>query len=146
MSQYWMHRKDDSKNLHHCIDNYECIEVFIRRVGSYGGEVKLTKKMNRNKLEVKYEKGLIKVIIDGNLGFSCIDADDSFKGFSIEYRNEHGMPYWDMKHPSDDQEVYQSVLRNIWDNHLVEISFKGKIPLEEDGEFYKNWTKWRIRK
>lgn len=146
MTQFWMDAKDDFKNLKYCIDNFECIDIFIRLCGSMGGDVIVNQCMTGKVLTAINDDG-IKLFIDGKEVFHHTGTKD-FKGWSVEYREDiFDMPC-DIIHPDDEcPELFQSTLRNIWNEHfLVEISFKGRIPLEEDGEFYENWKRWRIRK
>ncbi|HQL67132.1 MAG TPA: hypothetical protein PK151_06250 [Caldisericia bacterium] len=146
MSQFWMNAKDDFMNLKYCIDNFECVDVFIRLMGSMGGDIIVNQTMTGKVLTATNEDG-IKLFIDGKEVFHHTGTTD-FKGWSVEYREDiFDMPC-DIVHPDDEcPELFQSTLRNIWNEYfLVEISFKGRIPLEEDGEFYENWSRWRIRK
>lgn len=146
MSQFWMNGKDDFKNLKYCIDNFECLDVFIRLMGSMGGDIIVNQTMTGKVLTATDVDG-IKLFIDGKEVFHHTGITD-FKGWSVEYREDiFDMPC-DIVHPDDEcPELFQSTLRNIWNEYfLVEISFKGRIPLEYDGEFYENWSRWRIRK
>ena len=147
MPQFWMDAKDDFKNLKYCIDNFECLDVFIRLCGSKGGNVFVNQDMIGKVLTATNDDE-IKLFIDDKEVFHHRQTEQ-VKGWSIEYRKkDFAMPCFDLVHPDDEcPELFQSTLRNIWSEHfLVEISFKGRIPLEEDGEFYKNWKRWRIRR
>jgi len=145
MTQFWMDRKDDLKNLQYCIDNFECLSVFIRLAGSLGGTRKVLEKMEGRKLGFAGDYSDLKLLIDDKTVFDHKESDDSFKGWSVEYRNDFGMPVFEMSSPDETcHSLFQSTLRNMWGDHLVEISFRGKIPLIQDGEFYENWKRWRI--
>jgi hypothetical protein len=142
-----MNAKDDFKNLKYCDVNFECIHVFIRLMGSMGGDIIVNQDMTGKELVILHDDREIKLFIDCEEVFHHRQTEQ-VKGWSIEYRKEmFGMPC-DIIHPDDEcPELFQSTLRNIWNEYfLVEISFKGRIPLEEDGEFYKNWKRWRIRR
>jgi hypothetical protein len=164
MEQYWMPRKLDFKNLRACLDMHgqDADRLFVRLVGSMGGTHKVDEALMGRTLDFrkhpKKDGGGISLLVDGKeaFRFPLMDVD---KGFSLAYERfheggpntfarmvmlSHGEDPYDPSLP----EPTRSVLRQIWDDHLVEIHFSGRINLKFHSWWNKErtWKLWTIAK
>lgn len=154
MTQYWTDIKKHDEILQYCLDNFECVHLFIRLAGSWGGTRLCDAEMKGRKLSFKTTDTHIQFYIDDCMEFEFL-KDFYNKGFSIEYRRNDGfhIPYFyaDRDNPNDPQVPNDclSVLRMMYEHTLVEISFKNKIPLfldeiDEGGNFRTFHVKERV--
>jgi len=144
-----MPHKLDYKHLRTCIDNYESDQLFIRLVGSYGGTKKVNEMLEGKSLDFKKNKNGLYLLIDKKEVFH-FPLKDTHKGFSIAYERFH--TDGSMHLPAGLTSPYdptfpkpkRSYLRAVWDNHLMEIFFKGRIDIKfhswMDKPHLKYWT------
>jgi len=120
-----------------------------------GGTVKVSEDLENKKLDFKKDKSGLYFSIDNEeiFNFSLEDYKYFDKGFSLAYHRETpdgkflfldglGDPY-DKEHP----EPKNSILRQVFDSHLTEITFEGRVDLK----FHSWWEKphtayWTIDK
>jgi len=139
MTQYLMRKEKDSKNLKNVIKNYEPLWFNVRPFSLGNAKTKVAEDLRGKKFNFLFLNGL-KFSSDRDLIY--LPLNDYKYGFKMEYRNEEGLfeppegrrIYPFELYPDDPSmpEVYQSVLRNVIDDLLIEISFKGKVKLEYD--------------
>ena len=156
MEQYWMPKKLDFKNLRLCLDNYLPDFLFIRLMGSSGGTVKVNQDLKNRKLDFRKDKFGLYLLIDSNEVFH-FPLKDYKKGFSLKYERfepikdgiekmivlSHEVDPYDPALP----EPRRSRLRNDLDDHLIEISFVGRVNLKFHSWFEKPyWKNWTIDK
>ena len=148
-----MSKEKDMDNLKFCLDNYSSDFIYIREVGSRGGKVKVDENLEGKALDFKKDSSGLIFLIDSEEIFK-FPLEDYQKGFSIAYERieptengigrrvilgEGGDPY-DKELP----EPRRSFLRNVWDSHLLEIFFKGRIDLEFDSWWEEpHWKYWK---
>lgn len=168
MEQYWMPKKLDFKNLRLCLDNYQTEWIYIRDCGGYNpdgsyrmqGLTKVNKNLEGKSLDFRKDKSGLHILIDNGEVFHFplkrYDSEDT-NGFSLAYERikptEDGIgrmvmlgtgidPY-DPKLP----EPRRSFLRHIFDDHLVEIFFKGRVNLKFHSWWKKpHWKYWKVVK
>lgn len=141
-----MPRQLDFENLRKCIDNYPAERLFIRDCGgvredgSYRmhGKTKVNEELEGRVLDFSLEDGLDFLIDGAKVWHFGLEGYD--KGFSLAYeRIVDGKRYFASTgvDPDDPElpEPRRSFLRHVWDDHLIEIYFKGRIPLK----FYSWW-------
>lgn len=154
MEQYWMPRNLDFKNLRFCLNNYSPEFLYIRLVGSCGGDVKINESLENKQLNFKKNKSGLHMLIDSKEVFH-FPLKDYSKGFSVGYirmeKDEKGVerriiqsagfnPY-DFSLP----EPKKSILRTVLDDHLMEIDFKGRINLKFNSWWIKPyWKYWTV--
>ena len=133
MTQYLMRLEKDSENLNSAIEKYENLFFFARPAFTSGIEMSpIVENLDGKKLKFIFQNGL-KFSSDKDLIF--LPLKDYKFGFKVEYQSENESrmyPYYDNPNNSTMPSVYFSCLRNVIDNILIEISFKGKIILERD--------------
>jgi len=147
MSQFLMRKEKDSKNLRKVIEKYTPLWFNARPFSLGNSKIVVSYDLQDKKFDFIFSNGL-KFLSDKDLIFLPLKNYDC--GFKMEYRDGGGIfnppegrrinPNY--LHPNDKQmpKVYQSVLINVIDYLLIEISFKGKIELEFDGENY-----WKVK-
>ncbi|MBN2142470.1 hypothetical protein JW711_04020 [Candidatus Woesearchaeota archaeon] len=157
MEQYWMPKKLDFQNLRYCIDNHEADSLFIRLVGSHGGTVRAKISLEGIALDFRRDKfGLLFLtdqspVRDKEGKVVVLPLKDYDKGFSLAYERilDDGVMHILGGIPDDPYdpnlpEPRLSFLRNVWDNHLIEIYFKGRIPVKFHSWWqrphFKYWT------
>jgi hypothetical protein len=156
MEQYFMPKKLDFKNLRFCLDNYTPTHLYIRLKGSRGGTVKVNEDLESKTLNFKKNKKGLYMLIDDNEVFH-FPLKRYEKGFSVAYERiekmEDGTENMVMLgtgfDPYDPElpEPEQSILRNVLDNHLMEISFQGRIELKYLSWWIKPlWKHWTVDK
>lgn len=159
-----MPKKLDLKNLRFCLDNYTADHIFIRDCGGHNpdgsyraqGLCKVSEELKDKKLDFKKDKTGLHILIDEKEVFH-FPLKDYDKGFSLAYerieqtqdgvgREIHlpcGVDPYDPKLP----EPKSSTLRTILDDHLMEITFKGRIDLKFHSWWIKpHWKYWAIDK
>ena len=154
MEQYYLPKKFDFENLRYCLDNYELDSFLARLKFSSGGDVKIKENLEGRILDFSKNSFGLKFFIDSKeiINFPLKDYD---KGFALEYERFKGKG--DSKKivlldqgidPNDENlpEPSRSSFRNIFDSHLVEIYFKGKIELEPYFCKEHDFVKWNIKK
>lgn len=154
MEQYWMPKKLDAKNLRLCVLHYQAERLFIRQVFSVGGEVKVSEELNERKLSFKKDKSGLTMLIDG-VGVHNFPLKSYDKGFSLAYERviptddgigrmvmlSTGVDPYDQNLP----EPRKSILRIALDNHLMEITFEGRVHLQFHSWWIKpHWKYWTI--
>jgi hypothetical protein len=144
-----MDQKKDFEHLQYALDNYEVL-MFRVRPFSLGYETKTVfedlkgktlnfKKDNRGLIFFTNERELI-----------TFPLKNYRYGFKLEYQDERGFriyPYYG-NNPNDLEMPLpkQSEFRHIIDDLLLEISFKGKILLEEDNDHYRSTQYWKLKR
>lgn len=161
MEQYWMPKELDFENLRFCIDNYSPTFLYIRLVGSVAASMgvdafKLGENLENKTFDFRKDDSGLYMLIDSNEVFH-FPLKYYHKGFSLAYERieptedgigrmvmlSHGIDPYDPNLP----EPRQSTLRTVLDDHLMEISFEGRINLK----FHSWWEKphfkyWTIDK
>jgi len=138
MEQYWIPKNLDFENLRFALDNYNPDSIFIRNVGSYGGNVLFKDSLENKKLDFKKTKNNLLLLIDSKEKFNISLEEynkEKGKGFSLAYEREDKEGKYvfvnELINPYDSRfsEPFCSVLRNVFDNKLFEISFPGRVHL-----------------
>jgi hypothetical protein len=150
MEQYWMPKELDFKNLRLCLDNYPADFLYIRLVGSMGGDVKVNENLEGRTLDFKKDKSGLYLLIDSNKVFHFPPSNYT-KGFSLAYERiftdgrmyiPSGIP--DNPYNPNLPEPSRSFLRHVLNDHLMEIFFKGRIDIKFHSWWmnspYKYWT------
>lgn len=157
MEQYWMPKHLDFKNLRKCINTYQANELFIRDCGGYRSNGKYSmhglSKVNQNlknkKLDFRKDKSGLCLLINKKEVFH-FTLKNHYKGFSLAYeRLKESFPIILQTglNPNNPAlpEPNRSFLRTVLDNHLMEIYFKGKIPIKPyNGKFKEQYQQWTI--
>jgi len=140
----------DFKNLRKCIDNYVADEIYIRLVGSMGGTTKLEENLKNKKLDFKKDKSGLYILINKEEKFH-FPLENYYKGFSLAYerfeKDGRVVMLSTNLNPNDSSlpEPSRSFLRTVMDNHLMEIYFKGKIPIKPyNGKPKETYQQWMI--
>ncbi len=154
MEQYWMPKRLDMKNLKACLDNYPADSLHIRLVGSMGGNVKVSEKLNGRKLSFKKTKRGLTLLVDSQEVFHT-PLRDYQKGFSLAYERviptddgigrmvmlSTGVDPYDPNLP----EPGRSFLRTVLDHHLIEIGFEGRVHLQFHSWWLEpHWKYWAV--
>lgn len=149
-----MPKKLDFKNLRFCLDNYDAENLFIRLRGSAGGTVKVDENLESRALDFRKDKSGLYLLIDKGESFH-FPLKSYQKGFSLAYERieptddgigrriclSTGEDPYDESLP----EPQRSILRNVLDDHLVEISFIGRVNLKFHSWWEKpHWKYWTI--
>jgi hypothetical protein len=143
-----MNKEKDFENLQYALENYNAL-MFKVSPFSLGYETKhlfmdlkektLTFQENREGLIFFTDKKeLIKFPLKKYNG-----------GFKLEYQDERECRlYYHYNSPNDIEMPLpaQSVFRNVIDDLLLEISFNGKILLEEDNSQFHKTQYWKLKK
>jgi len=155
MEQYWMPKELDFENLRFCLDNYVTDSLYIRAVGSRGGEVKVNEDLDWKVLNFRKNSSGLHLFIDSKEVFS-FPLKDYQKGFSLAYERvefvddiERMIILGEGINPYDENlpEPRRSFLRNVLDEHLIEIFFKGRIELKFHSWWEKpHWKYWDVNK
>ncbi len=148
-------------------EHFKAEHVFIRLVGSCGGTVKVAENIKQKKLQLKLSKDGLRIIIDSRERFlfkmTSVKKDTGISGkcWSIAFLriDEQGrMHFGSTGYPNsidpytgpDDPrlpEVKQTIFRSINRDHLIEITFLGKIPIRRLSKLVfntPNWYYWEI--
>ncbi|MBT4835646.1 hypothetical protein HON86_03470 [Candidatus Woesearchaeota archaeon] len=115
------------------------------------GQTNVRENLEERKLDFEKNDSGLHIIIDSNEVFCFPTAKSTTeKGFTLAYErfNENGVMVFPGSgaDPNDRNlpEPTRSFLRNIIDGNLIEIYFKGKIPLKfhswMDESYFKYWT------
>lgn len=156
MEQYWMPRELDFENLRFALDSYTPDNLFIRNVGSYGGNVLVNESLVGKSLDFKKRKLDFSFFVDSEKIFT-FPLQEYYKyrpkGFSLAYErdDEEGRMVFlnELIDPYDSRflEPHHSVLRQIFDNKLLEISFPGRVHLKFHSWLEEPiWKYWAIDK
>lgn len=160
MEQYFLPKSLDFEHLRFCLATYEPEWLFIRLVGSKGGEVKVDEDLEGRTLDFQHDETGLSLLIDSKeiIHFPLEDyAKEYSKGFTLAYERilptEDGIGRMVMLstgiNPYDKRlpEPRRSILRHDLDWHLVEISFKGRIHLKFHSWFQEpHWKYWTVMK
>lgn len=149
-----MPKELDFENLRFCLDNYLTDSLYVRLVGSKGGTVKLDEDLEGRTLDFRKSSFGLYLLIDSAEVFH-FPLKDYDKGFSLAYerigQTANGDEIMIMLgtgiNPDDGNlpEPRRSFFRNCWDDHLVEIYFKGKINLKFHSWWQEpHWKYWTI--
>ena len=158
-----MPKELDFGNLRKCIDNFEADRLFIRLIGAKTigktkeevEAVKVVENLEGRKLDFKKNENNLYMLVDGEKKFH-FSLKNYQKGFSLAY--ERIIPTEDRIgrmvilqtgiNPDDPDlpEPRRSFLRNVLDDHLIEIFFKGRIPLKFHSWWSKDktWKYWTV--
>lgn len=165
MEQYEILPSRYFKNIQLALKHFKVEEIYIRLRGSLGGTVIISKNLKGKKLAVSREKNGLNIIIDGKKVFfyrtriSKLNRLSGGERWSVAYERFYNDGRIHMAHTGypncyeryngpDDPElpgVKRTVLRSCND-HLIEISFFGKIPIKKAGLFpgYKDQYCWEL--
>ncbi len=132
-----MAKEDDLENLRLCLENYRTDQLYIREVASKGGSVKVNHIFNGEKLGFRKDSSGLSLIIDEEDIF-CFPLKNYNKGFSLAYERHDAEGH--MIHLSRGVDPYDSnlpnpsssILRNVIDEHLLEIYFEGRVNLRKE--------------
>lgn len=135
MTQYLMRKENDFENLGKAIKSYE--PLFFHASLKFSRSHKKDKIRINENLEGKdfsfyFDNG---VVFSSDRKILYLPLTEYHEGFRLEYcDNYHRRIYPYDFYPDDPKmpEVERSVFRNVIDDLLIEISFKGKIKLEYD--------------
>jgi hypothetical protein len=164
MEQYYLPKELDFENLRKCLDNYSPTFLYIRDCGGIrengkydpSGMPKVIKKLKNKTLDFKKDDSGLYMLVDYKEVFH-FPLKNYEKGFSLEYERikttkegleemimlSHGSNPYDPNLP----EPRKSTLRAMLDDHLMEISFKGRINIEFHSWWDKPYSKyWNIIK
>jgi len=148
-----MKKEHDFDSLRYCLNNYKVNGIFIRLIGSMGGDTKVRTSLTSKLLDFKKDDSGLKFFIDSK-EVMHFPLKDYTKGFSLQYERFHddGRIFFYNGIPNNPNEkglpkIENSIFRGALDWHLVEISFKDKIPLKKDGWLNKPYLNyWRMDK
>lgn len=142
----------DFEHLRYCLDNYKAKRLFIRLIGSYGGTRKVNEDISNKNLDFKKDNSGLYFTLDNQNVFHFPLRDLHSKGFSLAHKRKDkdgkilflNFPYEPYNPDLPEPEI--SILRTIFDNHLLEITFEGRV----DIDFHSWWVKphikyWKIR-
>jgi hypothetical protein len=151
MEQYWLRKEDDWKHLRLCLNNHEPDWLYIRLVGSRGGDVKVNEDLTGRTLDFKTGEDGLHMLIDSTLAFH-FPLEQYWKGFSLAYERfddngvmhiEGGIP--DEPYSPLKNEPVRSFLRTVLDEHLMEIFFKGRVYIDFHSWWEEPyWKHWKI--
>lgn len=162
MEQYWMPKRLDFKNLRLCLDNYPADFLYIRDCGGVRedgkyhsqGRTKVNEKLEGRILDFKKDKSGLYILVDAVEVFH-FPLKSYHKGFSLAYERikptddgigrmvvlSTGIDPYDPELP----EPRRSFLRQVLDDHLLEIFFKGRINLKFHSWWEKpHWKYWCV--
>jgi hypothetical protein len=153
MDYYQMPKDLDFENLRYCLDNYKTNFILIASKFSAGGKIKVREELDSRILDFKKDDSGLSILIDKSEVFN-FPLKYYQKGFSLAYERFHTedgsihIPY-NKTFPDDPSFPVpsRSILINVIDQHIMEIYFKGKIPLE----FHSWWNEphskyWNVKK
>ena len=146
MAQYILSK--GISELQHSLSSYDPVRLILSAF-SLGH-----RKGMAGKVLQKDELKSLELVVNENWTFTVKGEEfvtihpDKHHNFKLEYQDEHFRRlyrYLGGSHPdyfSDPNDlnmpqVNYSTFRCVVDDYLLEIYFQGKIPLEEDGEFWK---------
>ena len=158
-----MPKEMDWENLRLCLDNYDVEGLYIRDCGgvredgkfSCQGRWKLTENLEGKKLDFRKDDSGLYFLIDSKEVFHFSLEDEYQKGFSLAYDRirpteegvgrrvvlQTGIDPYDPALP----EPTISTLRNIFDYHQTEITFKGRVHLKFNSWWKEpHWKYWQI--
>lgn len=167
MEQYEIPPGRYYQTLCYALKHFKVEHVFIRLVGSRGGTVKIDVNILRQNLKLKHSKDGLGIIVDDKECFlfrtTSVKKDTRLSGkcWSIAFLriDEEGRMHFGSTGypnlidpytgPDDPQlpEVKQTILRSVNQDHLIEITFLGKIPIRCLGKLVfntPNWYYWEI--
>lgn len=158
-----MPKRLDFRNLRLCLDNYAADFLYIRDCGgvredgkySCHGRVKVNESLEGKTLDFRKDKSGLHLLIDSNEVFH-FPLQRYDKGFSLAYERiqptEDGIgvmvclstgvyPYHHTL-----PEPRRSFLRNVLDDHLIEIFFKGRVHIKFHSWWQKpHWKYWTVK-
>lgn len=158
-----MPKELDFENLRFCLDNYTPTLLYIRDCGGVRedgryhleGLTKVREDLAGKVLDFNKDDSGLRMIVDSSEVFNFpLNNGDYFKGFSLEYyrvrQTSDGIGQMVVLptgyDPYDPNLPYpkSSILRNVFDNHLIEITFAGMVNLRFhswwDEPHWKYWT------
>jgi hypothetical protein len=162
MEQYQLPKELDFENLRLCLDNYTSSLLYIRDCGGIRedgkyhaqGLPKVIEELEGKTLDFKKNKSGLHIIVDSKEVFN-FPSISRHKGFSLAYERieetEDGIGMRVMLSTGIDPydptlpEPKTSMLRNVIDDHLIEITFEGRIDLKFHSWWDKpHWKYWAI--
>ena len=157
MDQYQLVKEMDEENLRKCLERYEPNDIFIRLKGSSGGTVRVKEDIKKGELNFKKDiSGWDFFLKEKGLFHFSLGNPEYEKGFSLAYerfdkKGRRFIPnrFGENKENPDNPEFTEpkfSILRNVWDSHLIEIAFKDKILLEFHSWWHEPYNAyWKIK-
>ena len=153
-----MPRELDFENLRLCLDNYQTDRLYIRLVGSKGGTVKVDETLENRTLDFREDSSGLYLLIDSEEVFHFPLKEVGTRqgvGFSLAYERieptEDGVGRMVMLGTGVDPydpnlpEPRMSFLRHIFDDHLIEIFFKGRVDLKfHSWQEEPHWKYWCV--
>ncbi len=158
MEQYWMPKELDFENLRLCLNNYTAVSLFIRDCGgvrengkySCQGMAKVREDLGGKNLDFKKDESGLRMFVDSDEVFH-FPLNNYSKGFSLAYERIESdgriviLSYGKDPYDSNLPEPKNSILRTVLDDHLMEISFKGRVNLKFHSWWKKpHWKYWAI--
>ncbi len=172
MEQYEIEQRFLFRCIKKAVTHFNPEYVYIRFVGSQGGEVVVSEKLKGRKLEVVREKKGLGIIVGGEKKFLYEFEDKSLisgKKWSVAYERRRFdskdpkmakigiMHYASCGYPNPLEPytgpedpllppVYKTILRSVNRHYLIEITFPGKIPIKKYRKmsYYPDWFYWII--
>ena len=138
MQQYLMPRELDYQNVRKCLDNYVPTKIYLRLMASMGGTVKVDETLEGRTLDILEVDDNWSFLIDGSEVIRLSPRETRW-GVSMAYEvtDGNGCKVYSTTIAPDDPafpEAQESVLRYDLEWHLLEITFKGRIPLQFHSE------------
>jgi len=144
MEQYQLLKRSFFSSLQKALSYSAPTMIFVRLMGSRGGNTILREELKNKKLEIKQEEKKLLFLIDGKQCFAYeYIYDDSYKSWGVAYErivdgrkfiSQTGFPnlYDKYSGPNDPRlpEPDETILRSCNGKYLVEITILGKIPIE----------------
>lgn len=136
--------------INYALEKFKAENIYIRLVGSCGGTVKVNEDIRKKRLSLQRCRGGLRILIDHQEKFlfqqtsAKKDSRLSGKYWSVAFcridsqgRMHHASTgYPNLQEPGiigpDDPrlpKVRQTIFRSVNSDHLMEISFAGKIPI-----------------
>jgi hypothetical protein len=157
MDQYLMPKKLDFKNLRFCLGNYKTHFINISDCGGYNpdgshrmkGLAKVCENLEDKTLDFRKDKSGLYILIDSKEAFH-FPLKHYEKGFYLAYDrvNKSGVisnSNTDDPYDPELPEPRRSFLRNVIDDHQLEIFFKGRIHLKFHSWWREpHWKYWTI--
>jgi hypothetical protein len=142
MEQYELPRGEECNNLRLCLDNMQPYHLFIRMVGSAGGDPLVREKLEGKLFDVQETESGLSIILNNSEIFLFNIPDDWSKRASIAYERDPEVHLPTGYNPDDPTlpPVQYSVFRKANMDHYMEVCFHGKAPLR----FHSADGPWRF--
>lgn len=139
MGQYILHPEKDFENLEMAIKNYPLHSILISPFSLGNRKEVLYKDLEKSILNFSVENELTLYVDNKEFFKFNLDKNHCFK---IEYQDKKKMRLWIPNYHPDEPNLptpIYSALRNVIDDLLLEIWFKGKIKIEPETSNFQYW-------